>query len=160
MLEFERYRSEAEIEDVVRRFESCDYKPEEFVHARHLTVAAWYFLHLDTVAAENRMRTGLQKFIQHHGKNGYHVTITEFWLRLVNKTLHEMGPEGGFVSRLNQVVEVLNNKDLIYQYYSRKQLEMPGAKAARMEPDLKRIPKAERWRVQKEDSSSSRQARR
>jgi hypothetical protein len=142
MSEFERYSSQAEIEEVVRRFEDCDYQPEEFFHTRHLTVAAWYFSHLDTKAAEERMRTGLQRFIRHHGRKGYHVTITEFWLRLVNKTLHEMGSGKQFASRVNQVVESLNNKSLIYEYYSREQLETPEAKVAWLEPNLKRLPDA------------------
>jgi hypothetical protein len=140
MVEFERYRSEAEIEQVVRQFESCDYRPEEFVHARHLTVAAWYFLHFGTTAAEERMRAGLLKFIRHHGKNGYHVTITEFWLRLVKHTLQETGPGEEFVSRVNQVLEKLNDKNLIYQYYSRNRLQMSEAKAAWTEPDIHSCP--------------------
>jgi hypothetical protein len=142
MVEFERYRSKVEIEEVERRFEDCDYQPEEFFHARHLTVAAWYFSHFDAKAAEERMRAGLQKFIRHHGKNGYHVTITEFWLRLVNKTLQEIEPEVDFVSRVNQIVERLNHKSLIYEYYSREQLDTSEAKAAWVEPELKSIPGA------------------
>lgn len=142
MPEFERYRSKAEIEEVVRRFESCDYEPEEFFHTRHLTVAAWYFSHLDTKAAEECMRAGLRRFIRHHGKNGYHVTITEFWLRLVNKTLQEIEPEVDFVARVNQVVDCLNHKSLIYEYYSREQLDTSEAKAAWIEPELKSIPGA------------------
>jgi len=142
MPDFPPYHNEAEIEEVVRRFESCDYTPDEFFHARHLTVAAWYFSHLDTEAAQERMRGGLQKFIGHHGKNGYHVTITEFWLRLVKHTLQEVGQGEALMSRVNQVTERLNNKSLIYEYYSREQLDTPEAKAAWIGPDLKRIPAA------------------
>jgi hypothetical protein len=140
MLEFERYRSEAEIEQVVRQFESCDYRPEEFFHARHLTVAAWYFLHFGTRAAEERMRAGLLKFIRNHGKNGYHVTITEFWLRSVKHALQETGPGEEFVSRVNQVLDKLNDKNLIYQYYSRNRLQTAEAKAAWTEPDIHSCP--------------------
>jgi hypothetical protein len=139
MPEFERYRSEAEIEEVVRRFESCDYQPEEFFHARHLTVAAWYFLLFDTKTAEERMRAGLRKFIRHHGKNGYHATITEFWLHLVKRTLEDTDLGKALVSRINQVVEALSNKGLINEYYSPERLQTPGAKASWTEPDLKRI---------------------
>jgi len=79
------YRTKEEIEDVVRRFETCSYTPEEFVHARHLTVAAWCFATMESEAAREKMRAGLRHFIAHHGKNGYHVTITEFWLERVGK---------------------------------------------------------------------------
>lgn len=137
MPEFEPYRTEAEIEAVVRRFESCEYQPEEFVHARHLTVAAWYFLHFDRAAAEERMRAGLLKFIKHHGKNAYHVTITEFWLQMVEQTLHQEGTGDGPVSRVNRAVERLSDKSLIYDYFSRARLESPEAKTRRIAPDLK-----------------------
>jgi hypothetical protein len=139
MPEFELYRSEAEIEEVVRHFESCEYQPEEFIHARHLTVSAWYFLRLESNAAEERIRAGLQRFIRHHEKNGYHVTITEFWLRLVNKTLREAQPGEDLVSRINKLLVQLNNKNLIYEYYSREQLDTLAAKTAWVKPGLNRF---------------------
>ena len=142
MPEFDPYRSRAEIENVVRRFENCDYKPDEFFHARHLTVAAWYFEHFAANAAEERMRAGLQKFIRHHGQNGYHVTITEFWLRMAKYTLGRTAPGEEAVGRVNQVVGRLNDKNLIYEFYSRELLNKPEAKSGWHEPDLKRIPSA------------------
>src|SRR5271168_3540038 len=101
---FTPYRSEAEIEEVVERFETCTYTPEEFFHARHLTVAAWYFLKLDTKTAEERMRAGLLKFIRHHGKNAYHETITEFWLRLVNHRVCQAETSRDSVALVNEIV--------------------------------------------------------
>ena len=114
------YRTEAEIEDVVRRFENCSYTPEEFVHARHLTVAAWYFATMESKAAQEKMRAGLRQFIAHHGKNGYHVTITEFWLERVEKLVAERrDAEKGLVPLVNSVVERCSDKNLIYEFYSR-----------------------------------------
>ena len=142
-MEFKGYRSEAEIEEVVRRFESCEFKPEEFFHARHLTVAAWYFLQFDEKTAEERMRTGLVKFIRHHGKNGYHATITEFWLRLVARAVGEARSESQAIRVINGVVERLKNKGLIYEYFSRERVESAEAKAGWIEPDLKTLPDSE-----------------
>jgi hypothetical protein len=139
MPEFVPYHSEAEIEEVVRRFESCEYTPEEFVHSRHLTVAAWYFLHLDEVDAEERMRAGLQKFIRHHGKSGYHIIITEFWLRMVKQALRETSSRESFTSRVNHLIRNLNDKSLIYEYYTQARLAAPDSKASWIEPKLKRI---------------------
>jgi hypothetical protein len=140
MTEFKPYWSEAEIEDVVRRFESCEFKPEEFFHARHLTVAAWYFLHFDEKTASERMRAGLVKFIRHHGKNGYHETITEFWLRSVRDALRETEQSDGLVMRVNRVVAALDDKHLIYEYYSHERVDSAKAKAGWVEPDLKALP--------------------
>lgn len=134
------YRSEAEIEDVVRRFEECAYAPEEFVHARHLTVACWYFLRWDARTAEERMRAGLKKFIGHHGKQGYHETITGFWLRMVEREVRAARDgdesETDLVARVNGIVERLGDKDLIYRYYSRERLGSAEAKAGWMDGDV------------------------
>ncbi len=131
------YRTEAEIEDVVRRFENCSYTPEEFVHARHLTVAAWYFATMEFKAAREKMRAGLRQFIAHHGKNGYHVTITEFWLARVEKLVGEQhDAEKGLVPLVNSVVERCSDKNLIYEYYSRERIASAEAKAAWIEPDI------------------------
>jgi len=138
MTEFVEYRSEAEIEEVVRKFEACEYKPEEFVHARHLTVAAFYFLRLPGDGARERMRAGLKRFIRHHGKNGYHETITEFWLGAVGREARDLGQarEGGLVECVNRVVAELGNKELIYRFYSRERLGSAEAKAGWVEGDL------------------------
>ena len=131
------YRTEAEIEDVVRRFENCSYTPEEFVHVRHLTVAAWYFATMESKAAREKMRAGLRRFIAHHGKNGYHVTITEFWLERVEKLVAERrDAEKGLVPLVNSVVERCSDKNLIYEFYSRARIASAEAKAAWIEPDI------------------------
>lgn len=140
MPKFEPYGTQAEIEEVVRRFEGCEYQPEEFVHARHLTVAAWYFLHFDRTTAEARMRAGLLKFIKHHGKNGYHVTITEFWLQMVRETLRASEAGDGMVSRINHAVGRLHQKNVLYEYFTPARLESPEAKARWIEPDLRGLP--------------------
>jgi hypothetical protein len=134
------YRTKEEIEDVVRRFETCSYTPAEFVHARHLTVAAWCFATMEPEAAREKMRAGLRRFIAHHGKNGYHVTITEFWLDRVGKLVAELR-EGrdSLVPLVNSVVERCSDKNLIYESYSRERIASAEAKAKAkwIEPDIK-----------------------
>jgi hypothetical protein len=137
---FTPYHTKAEIEEVVQRFETCAYTPEEFFHARHLTVAAWYFLKLDTRTAEERMREGLLKFIRYHGKNAYHETITEFWLRLVNHRVRQAETGRDSLALVNEIVASLSDKNLIHKYYSRKLLESPDAKAGWVAPDLAPMP--------------------
>ena len=132
-----RYQTEEEIEEVVRRFETCSYTPEEFVHTRHLTVAAWCFATMESEAARERMRAGLQRLIAHHGKNGYHVTITEFWLEKVGKLVAELREEKGLVPLVNSVVERCGDKNLIYESYTHERIASAEAKAGRIEPDFK-----------------------
>jgi hypothetical protein len=132
------YTTDAEIEDVVKRFEECAYSPEEFVHAKHLTVAAWYFWHLEPEVAREKMRSGLRKFITHHGKNGFHVTITEFWLQLVERSvLQRKDHHRELTSIVNEIVKRLRDKNLIYEYFGRDRINSANAKAAWIEPDIK-----------------------
>lgn len=132
------YRTEEEIEDVVHRFENCSYTPEEFVHARHLTVTAWCFATMESEAAREKMRADLRRFIAQHGKNGYHVTITEFWIERVEKLVAELREgEKGLVPLVNSVVERCSDKNLVYEFYSREQIASAEAKSTWIEPDIK-----------------------
>ena len=86
------------------------------------------------------MRAGLRRFIAHHGKNGYHVTITEFWLEIVGKLVAErLDAETGLVRLVNSVVERCSDKNLVYEFYSRERIASPKAKARWIEPDIKSI---------------------
>jgi hypothetical protein len=139
MPEFIAYRTVAEIEEVVRRFETCEYKPVEFTHAKHVTVAAWYLSDGDKEAAKDRMRVGLLRFIRHHGKNAFHETITQFWIEMVDHRLRRANSTGDLISTINEIVSQLGDKNLIYEYYSRALLDSPDTKAGWVEPDRKRI---------------------
>jgi hypothetical protein len=132
------YRTEEEIEDVVHRFENCSYTSEEFVHARHLTVAAWCFATMESEAAREKMRAGLRQFIAHHGKNGYHVTITEFWLERVGNLVARLREEQvGLVQLVNSVFERCRDKNLIYEFYSHERIASAEAKSGWIAPDIK-----------------------
>lgn len=140
MVEIPAYRSEAEIEEVVRRFEACEYRPEEFIHTRHLTVAALYVLQLGSVAALARMRDALVRFTVFHGKSGYHETITAFWIRAVNLHVRELRGTKDSVGIVNEVVAALADKNLISRHYSREKIASAEARAAWTEPDVAPIP--------------------
>jgi hypothetical protein len=93
---------------------------------------------MQSEAAREKMRAGLRQFIAHHGKNGYHVTITEFWLERVEKLVAGLrAVEEGLVPLVNSVVERCGDKNLIYEFYSRERIASAEAKAGWIEPDIK-----------------------
>src|ERR1700758_3179547 len=61
------YESDAEVEEVVRRFESCGFAVQEFDHVAHLTVAVVYLTRFGECVAMDRMRESLLRFSRHHG---------------------------------------------------------------------------------------------
>ncbi len=81
------YSSFAEIETVVRGFESCRIQPSQFNHRAHLTVALWYLSQGELPQqAAIRMRVSLQRFLNHHNIKGYNETMTLFWMRLLRRS--------------------------------------------------------------------------
>jgi hypothetical protein len=103
------FSSENEIEDVVRGFETCVTDKSAFKHPEHLTVGVWYLQTLDTTAAVERMRTGLLRFVDHHGvpREKYNEAVTAYWIELIKKTLTELEPGASLVNQCNYVINSL-----------------------------------------------------
>lgn len=134
-----RYSDEDAIRNVVDQFEQCQYGLAEFTHARHLTVACWYLHSLAREAALDRMRIQLQKFSAHHGKQGYHETITRFWIELLHEFLSGQSADAPFAWKVNHALERYGNKDVLYSYYTRELVMSEAARREWTEPDLRRV---------------------
>jgi hypothetical protein len=128
--------TEQEILRTVEGFEACTFRLEEFTHVRHMTVACWYLATLPEENALDRMRSGLQRFIRHHGKEGYHETITRFWMILLDQALRTTRTEWGIAARVADVVTRYQDKDVLYRYYTRERVLSEQARMGWVEPDL------------------------
>jgi hypothetical protein len=135
------YANELEIERVVRGFEDCETRPEDFTHGAHLTVALWYLNRLGMSEATAKMRRNLLRFINHYKEQGYNETITVFWLRVVRRFMEAStaGEAGGrsMTEMANELTANYNDSRLIYDYYSKELLSTQAAKAEFVEPDLR-----------------------
>jgi hypothetical protein len=102
------YKSEAEIEAVVRGFEGCTTDKEAFTHRQHLTVAVWYLRNSPERALE-KMRNGLLRFLSHHqvdpGK--YKEDVTVAWMDLTKTTLGKLPAHLSLVEVTNAVLDRL-----------------------------------------------------
>jgi hypothetical protein len=128
-----------EMEAVVRRFENCEYLPEDFHHADHLTVITWYLERMPVRLALAHMREKLAKFSAHHNRKGYNETITCFWIARVAEVLATSAADLPLLETTNHVRERLGNKDLIFDYYSRECLLSEQAKTTWLDPDLQNL---------------------
>ena len=97
--------SEQEIERVVRGFETCQTRADEFKHKDHLVVAVWYVHNLGREAALERMREGLLRFIAHHqvDPKKYSEETTKFWIERIAERLDQAG-NVSIVERCNAVL--------------------------------------------------------
>lgn len=106
------YSSEDEIVSVVHGFETCEMDKTAFRHPQHLTVAVWYLQTLDTRAAVEQMRTGLLKFVDHHGvpREKYNEEVTVFWVELIAEKLGELGAGVSLVEKCNHILNLPAHK--------------------------------------------------
>ena len=133
------YAHEDQIESVVKGFELCTTKKDEFTHQSHLTVAVWYLLNYKEEQATEKMRRGLHRFLDHLGvgQEKYHETLTVFWIKTVQELLARLDQRSSLLARTNAVIERLGTSRMVFDYYSKELLESAYARNHWVEPDLK-----------------------
>jgi len=136
--EVEPYGSDEDVLEVVRKFESCEYAPDDFGHGLHLTVALVYLLDSSYAEALERMRQGLRRFVSHHKLSGvYHETLTVFWMRRVLAFVEQSGGERGLTRLANGLGDACSNSRLVYDYYTKERINSDKARAYWLDSDLK-----------------------
>jgi hypothetical protein len=133
------FKDEKEIGELVRAFETCEIHPAEFKHYQHLAVALWYLRHHPYDAANEKMRSGIQRLAAAYGKSGYHETITVFWLRVVHGFLLNVDSRATIFELANKLASEYAHKNVIAEYYSEELLASVKAKNEWVEPDLKAL---------------------
>ena len=133
------YTTDAEIHQVVHDFETCQTGKEDFHHAQHLVVAAYYLQSLNVDAATAKMRAALFRFLDHHqvDKQKYNETLTVFWLEMVALELSKFGADVTLADKCNSVIAVLNNPKLVGEFYSNDVVRSEEARKRFVVPDLK-----------------------
>ncbi len=103
------FRSEQEIEAVVSGFESCTSSKEEFTHLSHLTVATYYLCNSTPEESFAKMRTGLLRFLNHHGVNPakYSDRVTRAWIEQIGQVCEMTNQESSLVEMVNKVIAEL-----------------------------------------------------
>ena len=134
------YATDEEVEDLLRRVETCVINPDDFKHGHHLAVALIYALRQDETGALTHMRSSLLRLLDHHGLGAqvYHETITAFWIKRVCAFVRDAGPAARPIHELaNELAARCRDPRLIFDYYSKELIDSADARAAWMEPDLR-----------------------
>ncbi len=133
------YRSDEEVEEVVRRFEGCLLSPDEFNHRPHLTVALTYLLRLPETEALARMRQSILDFIEHHEMppDVYLETLSVFLVRRVRSFVGRGGEGRTLVELANALARECGDSRLVYEYFSKGLIDSEAARGRWVEPDLK-----------------------
>jgi hypothetical protein len=131
-----QYASDAEIEALVARFESCELPPDEVSHRTHVAMSAWCFLKLPEQQAAARIYDGLQRYVKWHHIDIYNETITWFWIKLIGKAVASLDAARPAFAIVNDVTTRLGDSRMIFAYYTRERLQTDEARRQWIEPDL------------------------
>lgn len=104
------YETEAEIEQVIRGFETCETPAADFHHREHLVVAVWYLQTLSREDAVSKIRSALMRFLDHHGVDPkkYSEEITVFWVEAIANKLEQISPDASLTDKCNQIIQSFN----------------------------------------------------
>jgi hypothetical protein len=107
----DHYQNEQEIAAVVAGFEECTTAPDKFKHREHLTVAAYYLRDSTPEQAFERMRSGLFRFLDHHGvgRAKYNEQLTLSWITLIESVIEQTDPNLSLLAVTNIVLERLGD---------------------------------------------------
>jgi len=125
------------IELVLRKFEQCEFRAEDFHHRDHLAVMVCYLEQMPLRQALAHIREALLRFTAHHNRKGYNETITRFWIAKVAQMLAILPGGLPLETLADRVCEALGNKELLFDYYTRELVMSEQAKKVWHEPDLK-----------------------
>jgi hypothetical protein len=109
-----QYQSEPELVVIVSGFENCTTEKEGFTHLSHLVVGTYYLVHSTPEDAFEKMRSGLLRFLDHHGidRSKYKDDVTHAWIEAIQTVIEQTGPAASLVDVTNTVVERLSGSRL------------------------------------------------
>jgi hypothetical protein len=120
---------------------------ENWTHKSHLRMA---FLIIGEGSEEGKdfdsiykiIKNGIQKYNEKNKEKiniGYHETITQFWIKIVQKTLEKYKEEKITFENFIKNESFLLNTSIMYEYYNKETIFSKKAKENLIEPDIKKI---------------------
>jgi hypothetical protein len=126
-----------EVTRLVTAFDDDSIALDGFHHRQHLIVAAHTAATRQSEVALAYMRRGLLALLARHGKDGYHETVTAFWMRALRARLLLQPANWSLEQRLGDAVAWAETARPLETHYSCERLADPVARQTFLEPDLR-----------------------
>ena len=128
----------------IEAFESRTLPFAEWVHSAHIRMAWIYLTRHGFDGALTRAREGIKAYNQANKVvdaplSGYHETITQAWLRVVNATIRGQDPCATSMEFL-EAQPHLRARTLLRVFYSKTRMLSPQAKTEFLPSDLAALP--------------------
>lgn len=136
-------------DDAIRRVGegmiACTLPKSEWTHEAHIATCAWLIVERPDVVPERDLPNLIRRYNESVGgvnsdSEGYHETITQFYIAGVRSALGRSAGEG-LAERVNALLhEPEASRGWPLRFYSRDRLFSVAARRAFVEPDLPRLP--------------------
>ena len=131
-------------ETFLQQFEAANFTAEQWHHPEHIKVAYLYLCRYSFDESVDRMRAGLKTLnakqnVPESLTRGYHETLTQVWMRLVQLTIELYGTAESSDVFYQQSPQ-LSQPKVLRLFYSRDVIMSAQAKAEFVEPDLTPLP--------------------
>lgn len=141
------FETDAELDALIRAFETAAISREAWDHAGHVAVAFAYVDAYGEAEAVRRMRDALRHFAVVHKivaspGRGYHETLTQVWMRLVAHAASEGDLGTSRHEAANAVVARFADRSVVKRHYSDALIASDEARGRFVEPDLEPLPSA------------------
>lgn len=132
--------TDAELDDLARRFDDLTLSKPEWTHTAHLAVGLWFVSRYGEHALA-RLRAGIRRLNESHGTvnsatSGYHETVTRAYVQLLAAHAERYGDEPIGRRFAYLLASTLADKQVLLRFYSRPRLESVDARLNWVEPDL------------------------
>jgi len=137
--------TDAELENLVKRFAECSLPKPEWTHAAHLAVGLWHVSRYGRDDALARLRAGISRLNESHGTvnsatGGYHETVTRAYVQLLAAFAARHADKTAAERVAALLADPLADKHALLGFYSRPRLECAAARLGWAEPDLAPLP--------------------
>ena len=133
-------------DDFIQQFEACSLPFDQWHHRAHVKLAYLYLTRHGLDIAGTKLRDGIRAYntannVPDRPNSGYHETITQFWLRIVETTVQQYG-QFPTADAFFDFHPQLSQKKIHRLFYSPDLFKSPEAKCEFLEPDLTDLPTA------------------
>lgn len=130
---------------LVQRFVECTLPKTEWTHAAHLRTGVWHVHHHGLDQAMVLLRERIARYNESVGgentdTDGYHDTITWFYLVLINDLIRRNGAGRSLEELANLAAAEFDDRQLPFIYYTRDHLMSVAARRGVVQPDLRALP--------------------
>ena len=137
--------TDAELDDLVRRFTACAVPRPEWTHAAHLAGGLWHVGRYGRQDALQRLRAGITRLNESNGvvssaTGGYHETVTRAYVDLLAGFAAQHADKTAAERVTALLADPLSDKKALLRFYSRPLLESSAARLDWVEPDLAPLP--------------------